>query len=129
MWDLLFLATIVAFLAFMTLKHQNTEFPKYLTPYGTNYLEKPLSSHIFDPVAFKSTFTAFVGLFHFLWDLLCFLRPLVCKNVKFMQKTHLWNFWTNFAQIDHSVTARMLELQKCEFFLHILLYHHFIFSL
>ena len=68
MCELLFLATIVAFLAFMTLKHQNTELPKELTPYGPNYLEKPLTFHILDPVAFKSTFTTFVGLFQFLWD-------------------------------------------------------------
>ena len=66
MWDLLFLATIVAF---MTLKHQNIEFLKMLIPNGPNYWEKSLTFHIFDPMAFKLAFTTFVGLFQFLWHL------------------------------------------------------------
>ncbi len=49
MCELLFLATIAAFLAFMALKVPDTE--------------KLLTFHIFDPLAFKSTFVAFAGLF------------------------------------------------------------------
>ena len=103
MWELLFLATIMAFLAFMTLKYQNTEFLKQLTPNGPNYQEKSLTFHIFDPVAFKLTFTTFVGLFQFLWDLLCF--PLVCKIVKSMQETYLPHLVSNRAPTDYKSDA------------------------
>ena len=63
MCELLFLATIAAFLAFMALKVQNTEIYKSLTPNGPTNIEKLLTFHIFDPLAFKSTFVTFVGLF------------------------------------------------------------------
>ena len=49
MSELLFLATIAAFLAFMALKDQNTEIYKLLTPNGPTNIEKSLTFHIFDP--------------------------------------------------------------------------------
>ena len=63
MCELLFLATIAAFLAFMALKLQNTVFPNLLTPNGPNNMEKSLTFHIFDPVAFRLTITTSVALF------------------------------------------------------------------
>ena len=63
MCELLFLATIAAFLAFMALKVQNTEIYKLLTSNGPNNIEKSLTFDIFDPLAFKLTFVTFVGLF------------------------------------------------------------------
>ena len=38
--NFLFVATIAAFLAFMALNLQNTEFPNSLTPNDPNYMEK-----------------------------------------------------------------------------------------
>ena len=66
MCELLFLATIAAFLAFVALKVQNTEFCKLVTPNGPNHMEKSLKFHIFDPLAFKLTFMTFVVLFNVL---------------------------------------------------------------
>ena len=66
MCELLFLATIAAFLAFVALKVQNTEFCKLVTPNGPNQMEKSLNFHIFDPLAFKLTFMTFVDLFNVL---------------------------------------------------------------
>ena len=63
MCELLFLATIAAFLAFMALKVQNTEIYKLLSPNGPTNIEKSLPFHIFDPLAFKLTFMIFAGLF------------------------------------------------------------------
>ena len=63
MCELLFLATIAAFLFFMALKVQNTEIYKLLLPNGPTNIEKSLTFHIFDPVAFRLTITTFVGLF------------------------------------------------------------------
>ena len=84
MSELLFLATIAAFLAFMALKVQNTEIYKLLTPNGPANIEKSLTFHIFDPLAFKSTFVTFVGIFKVLWDYWCFIRSVIWKNVKSM---------------------------------------------
>ena len=61
--NILFVATIAAFLAFMALNLQNTEFPNSLTPNGPNYMEKLWDLHIFDYMVFKLTFTTFVVLF------------------------------------------------------------------
>ena len=45
MCELLFLATIAAFLAFVALKVQNTEFCKLMTPNGLNHMKKSLNCH------------------------------------------------------------------------------------
>ena len=66
MCELLFPATKAAFLPFVALKVQNTEFCKLVTPNGPNHMEKSLNFHIFDPLAFKLTFMTFVVLFNVL---------------------------------------------------------------
>ena len=59
MCELLFLATIATFLAFMALKVQNTEIYKLLSPNGPTNIEKSLTFHIFDPLTFKLAFLRF----------------------------------------------------------------------
>ena len=90
---MVFLATSVAFLAFMTLKRQNTESSSFLTP---NYHKDAIKSTFFRFLTLwpLQTFLAFSNILLASWFL---LRPLVPENVKSLQKQSFYDFEINLA--------------------------------
>ena len=95
--NLAFLATSVAFLAFMTLKHQNTESSSFLTP---NEHKNAIKSKFFPFLTLwplKWPLQPFAAFSKLSWASWCLLRQLIPENVKSLQKHCFYNFEINSA--------------------------------
>ena len=84
--DLAFLATSVAFLAFMTLKRQNTESSSFLTPNDHRNVIISIFFRFLTLWPLKWPLRPLLAFFNILWASWCLLRPLVPENVKSLQK-------------------------------------------
>ena len=95
--DLAFLATSVAFLAFLTLKYQYTESFSFLTPNEHKNAMKSIFFQFLTLWPLKRLLQPLLAFFNVLWASWCLSRLLVPENVKSLQKQCFYNSEINLA--------------------------------